>query len=416
MSTFRHTPNDIIYFDSDSMPLSFFLTQEATYALPAGMTEQRYISGVSYKASDNIKEVSYAIPNATIAGYITNKTTYVANYAAYVAAQTLPQTLAAAKLYQISLLSTYRESLRDLGIILSGIIYQASQLYYARWKNEHDYALRASALLGSYYLADILGAPVSMGSVAQLTGIIDDIDEYYWILQQNYDAHVTAINLLGTIGAVLAYDYTTGWPITPYSGTRTFYAPYSATINATFCGGTGTGTAFGGAAIASGYLDLAHADARYVSYDGTSNVDSAQVGFESVVIKPNYSGTPASDQVFISIAKANADSTNLIQITHKITTGQLNVTIKDSSDVSIVSINFGVWAPTAGTDYKIAFHWDLTVGANVLRINDVQFGTTNTATGTRSTAVDLLRVGSGYNSGAAETSNFKVKLLDVSST
>jgi hypothetical protein len=217
MSTFRHTPDNIIYFDSDSMPLSFFLTQEAAYALPAGMIEQRYISGTSYIASDGTTEVRYSIPNSTIAGYITNKATYVAAYAAYVAAAALPQTVSAAKEYQIGLLTNYMNTLQDNGVIVSGTTYQSSTNYYGRWKNEHDYALRTSSLLNSYYLVNLAGGEVTIASVSDLTNIINKIDEFYWELQRVYDDHVTAINILTTISSILTYDYTTGWPVTPYN-------------------------------------------------------------------------------------------------------------------------------------------------------------------------------------------------------
>jgi hypothetical protein len=416
MSTFRHTPDNIIYFDNDSMPLSFFLTQEAAYVLPSDMIEQRYnsVTGV-YAASDGITEQYYTYPNTTIAGYITNKATYVAAYAAYVAAQALPQTLADAKTYQIRLLDIYRDSISDNGVTYSGITYQSAVNYYNRWKNEHDYALRNSALLGSYYLNDISGHEIVMPTVAMLTNIIDDMDEFFWALQQVRDNHKDAINALGTIGAVLAYDYTTNWPITPYDTGLTLYASYATSINADFAGGTATGTATGGAAIASGWLDLAHSDARYVSYDGTSNVDNQQTGSITFTVKPNYSGTPVADKVFVSIAKANADSTNLIQLTHKITTGHLWLYIKDQADSAIASIDLGLWAPTSGTSYKISIHYDITAGDNWVKIDDVQLGTTDTSTGTRSSAIDLLRIGSGYDSGSAELSNFSIKLLYVSS-
>lgn len=415
MSTFRHTPDDIIFFDTDYMPLSFFLTQEAAYALPSGMIEQRYNSAGIYVASNGTTEKYYTVPDATIAGYISNKATYVANYAAYVAAAALPQTLSAAKIYQISLLSAYLETIRDNGVTVGGTTYQSSSIYYNRWKNEHDYAVRNSALLGSYYIHDISGNEVVVPSVAALTGIMDDIDEFYWVLQGIYDDHVVAINALGTIGAVLAYDYTTGWPTTPYDTGLTFYASYASSIDADYAGGTATGTAFGGAAISGAYLDLAHGDARYVSYDGTSNVDNQQIGTILIeAFKPNYSGTPISTQVIFSIAKADADSTNLIQLSHLITTGHLQLDIKDQADASITSIDLGAWSPTSGTDYKIVVHYDITAGNTFVLINDVQLGATDTATGTRSALIDLLRIGSGYNSGAAETSNFKTKLLHVS--
>jgi hypothetical protein len=263
---------------------------------------------------------------------------------------------------------------------------------------------------------DIINQEVSM-DIAALNEFVDEIDEFYWEAKQIYDDHVDAINALGTITNVLAYDYTTGWSaiIIPFDNGLTLNASYASSIDATYSGGTATGTAFGSAAIAATYLDLAHNDARYVSYDGTSNVDNQQTGSIIFTFKPAYTGAPVADKVFFSISKANADSTNLIQLTHKITTGNLVLTIKDQADAAIATITFGAWSPVSGTNYKISVHYDLTVGATWLKIDDVQLGTTDTNTGTRSADIDLLRIGSGYNAAAAEVSNFSIKNLYISS-
>lgn len=416
MGNFIHAKDDNITIiddlgNSSVYPLSWWITQEPTYELPDGASAQHYRQSEEHAYVDaDGGAIFLEIPWADGDTYIANKATYDAAW--------LPASmnLAQAKIYQISLMQQYAEAIRADGVTYSGITYKSAASYYNRWKNEHDYALRNSALLTSHYLKDISGNEIVMPSVAALTGIIDDTDEFYWLIQQQIDNHEDAINAIDTtVADVLAYDYTTGWPITPYDTGLTFYASCASSINADYAGGTATGTATGGAAISGGYLDLAHDDARYVSYDGTSNVDNQQVGSILIeALKPNYPGTPASDQVIFSIAKADADSTNLIQLTHKATTGNLQLDIKDSSDVSIASITFGAWSPASGTDYKLSVHYDITAGNTWLKIDDTQLGTADTSTGTRDANIGLLRIGSGYNSGAAETSNFKIKLVHIS--
>jgi len=425
MGYFIHSPDDNINISGLVVPLSWFITQESLYTLSAPYVSREYFQANYPETGDSAKHVLFtrygqdsgSVPYIDGDNYISNKLAYEAAYNAYLAAQELPQTLEGAKTYQINLAATYfGEIVKTAGVVYAGIIFNSAPDLYARWKNEHDYALRNSVLLTGHYLKDIFNNEITLLSVAQLTEIIDLMDEFFWAAQQVYDNHVDAINALGTIGAVLAYDYTTNWSVTPYDKGLTFFASYATSIDADYAGGAATGTATGGAAVLNGYLDLAHGDTRYVSYDGTSNVDSAQVGTIYLEkFKPNYSGTPATDQVIFSIAKADADSTNLIELAHKATTGNLESTIKDSSDVLIATINFGVWSPVSGTDYFILAHYDITTGDTYIKINGVQFGSTDTSTGTRDANIDLLRIGSGYNSGSPVASNFSIGRLHVSS-
>ena len=416
MGYFIHTADSLINVDGLVVPLAWFITQEAAYTLPSGYVSREYHQSAQHVLYSTTGQADGGSPWTDGDAYIANKATYQAAYTAYLAAQALPQTLADAKTYQINLMRAYALTIQDNGVTVGGITYKSSAIYYDRWKNEHDYAVRNSALLTSYYLTDISGNQVLMPSVAVLTGIIDNVDKFNWNMQQVIDFHEIGINAINTtIADVLAYDYTTHWATTPYDAGLSFYASYASSINADYAGGSVAGTAFGGAAIAGAYLDLAHNDARYVSYDGTSNVDAQQVGTVLIeAFKPNYSGTPASTQVIFSIAKANANSTNLIKLSHLITTGHLQLVIKDQADSAIATIDLGAWVPVSGTDYKITVHYDITAGDSWVLIDDVQIGTTNASTGTRSALIDLLRVGSGYNSGAAETSNFKIKKIHVS--
>jgi hypothetical protein len=239
------------------------------------------------------------------------------------------------------------------------------------------------------------------------------VSQLYYYCIQVYNQHYQNIYALTTIPDVEAYNYTTGYPTLSFELNTTFQASYASIINLDFGLGLLTGTPIGGAAISGGYLDLAHDDARYVDYSAVNNADEQQVGTIQLTVKPNYSGDPTSDQTFISISKADEDSTNLIQLTHKNTTGNLELTIKDDADSAIVSGSLGVWSPTSGTDYVFRINFDITTGSSSVFIDGVQFGSTNIGTGVRDTNIGLLRVGNNYDSTAPSNSNMKIKNLSI---
>ena len=84
------------------------------------------------------------------------------------------------------------------------------------------------------------------------------------------------------------------------------WATYTNSIDLS-CGPVGsvlTGTGVGGAAISGNRLDLAHNDVRYVTYDANLNADMQDVGAIKFKVTPNYSGSPDSNQYFVSISES----------------------------------------------------------------------------------------------------------------
>lgn len=194
-------------------------------------------------------------------------------------------------------------------------------------------------------------------------------------------------------------------------------ARYISNINLDYslAGGSLTGTPTGAVIINNGKLDLTGGAAyKYVDYVATNNAASLQVGCMRVRITPNYSGTPATNQLFIRVAQANASSNNVCGFFHA-NTGQINLRIFNSSGASIITATLGLWAPVAGTTYEFEFNWDITTGATRLFIDGVQFGATQTATGTRSGAVALLRIGESQTI-ASNFANFSVEDVFIFST
>ena len=190
-------------------------------------------------------------------------------------------------------------------------------------------------------------------------------------------------------------------------------ATYTTDVNLDWGDGTLTGTATGGAAVAGGKLDLKYGDLRYVDYAATGNAASQQTGCIRAKITPNYSGSPATNQVFILITKASGDGTNGLIFFHK-TTGDVSLVCNDSTGTPIFNVDLGSWSPTASTEYEFEYNYDITGGASRLFIDGTQFGGTQTATGTRDSSIALLRVGT--STGGTLTSNFEVDELIVFDT
>ena len=185
----------------------------------------------------------------------------------------------------------------------------------------------------------------------------------------------------------------------------TFFAGYGTDINGNWGGGTLTGSATGGAAVADGKLDLAHGDVRYVDYDADLNADSQQVGCVRFVVIPNYSGSPSGDRTFFFACKADGDADNTVFMRHK-TTGAIMILVYDQTGATIINYDTPTWSPVAGTSYEIELNWDITTGATRVFVDGTQLGTTQTGTGTRSADIAHLRIGSNLN--GSDVSDFKI--------
>jgi len=196
----------------------------------------------------------------------------------------------------------------------------------------------------------------------------------------------------------------------------TCYATYTTDINLNAGGGVLTGTASGGAMASGGYLDLKTGGVKYVDYAGLNNADNLiQTGCIRFILKPNYSGSPAAIRNFIVISEASEDASNLVNIYHKSSDGNIKVVMNNQTTGTIMTEDLGVWNPTAGTDYEFELNFAIdTVGGGTtairLFIDGTQFGATKTGViGTRSSAIGLIRVGT--NVGTGDTSNHSIKDL-----
>jgi hypothetical protein len=193
----------------------------------------------------------------------------------------------------------------------------------------------------------------------------------------------------------------------------TFYASYTNNINGNWGEGVLTGTAFGGAGVSGGKLDLKGGTAKYVDYSPIANADSQQTGTIRLRLIPNYSGAPSTTQVFTTILISTGSTTvNLIDIIH-LTNTLISARVYDQTGTKIVEIT-NTWLPNLGQTYEIEFNYDITGGASRLFIDGNQIGATDVGTGIRSSSIGLFRIGN--NSTAVVTANFEIDDIIIYST
>jgi hypothetical protein len=307
----------------------------------------------------------------------------------------------------------------DVNVLYSGNIFPSDNEITGLPAGKHllafgDLIAYFGDLPAGFYMMDnsYPATPVTL-TKDDFKAISASISELYYACIQNYNQHYQNIYALLTVPDVEAYNYTTGYPTLPYALYTTFQVSYSAIINADYAIGSLVGAPVGSAVITNGYLNLSFDDGSYADYSAVDNADEQQIGTIQFTVKPNYDGSPTSGQTFISISKADEDSTNLIQLTHKNTTGNLELTIKDDTDSTIVSGSLGTWVPVSGTDYIFRVHFDITAGSNSVFIDGVQFGSTNIGTGVRDSSIGLFRAGNNYDSTAPSNSNMKIKNLSI---
>ncbi len=185
----------------------------------------------------------------------------------------------------------------------------------------------------------------------------------------------------------------------------TFGANYNTNINGNWGDGTLTGMAVGGAAVVSGKLDLKGDTLKYVDYNAVNNADSQQTGAVKFKYTPNYSGAPSASRAPFTISQAAGSGNNRVQISH-LSSGQLRLVLSDSVGATILQADLLNWMPTLGVEYEFEINYDITAGATRVFLDGAQIGTTQPGTGTRSSSIGLLRIGSNHT--AAQNAQFEI--------
>ena len=189
-------------------------------------------------------------------------------------------------------------------------------------------------------------------------------------------------------------------------GDMTFYANYNSDIHGTWGEGGLTGTPYNNPGITNNKLNLSGGAIIYVDYGANLNADSQQVGAVRFKIIPDYTGIGNKHGMF-SISKEHNSVVNMISLVqwHN---GQLKVYMFDSLGSEITSQLLSVWSPTAGQEYEFELNWDLNNEETRLFIDGVQHGSTITTTGTRSSDIGLLRVGSTWHASSSFPPDCKI--------
>lgn len=156
-------------------------------------------------------------------------------------------------------------------------------------------------------------------------------------------------------------------------GTGNMYANFASSINANWARGSGTATAFNGAAVSAGKLDLSGATDKYITLVGTSNSTGSQAGAVRFRVTPLYSGNPATPQVFYTETKAFGDNSNSIVIFHYIE-GSMYVRMASSTGTIVIECNLGTWVPVSGTEYEFELNFNIDTGVFHLFIDGDAFG------------------------------------------
>lgn len=221
--TFRHSVTDgWIFIDNNTgveskYPYAWWITQEAAYTYPSGATYLQYTEGgtqsVNYYCKNNSVFALPEDPWLAGNGYIAKQAVYDAAYAAYIGT---PTTLAAAKAQKIAELYAQMEEIRAGQVIFGANTYESGFLHYRRLKEELSYSTYLTDVPVGYYVNDINDVQVAF-TLANLQTLVGGIEKLYYLCYLQYDVHKAAINALGTINDVVAYDVTTGWPTVPFT-------------------------------------------------------------------------------------------------------------------------------------------------------------------------------------------------------
>ena len=160
---------------------------------------------------------------------------------------------------------------------------------------------------------------------------------------------------------------------------ETLFVSYHASIDGWRGDGVLTGTAFGGASISGGKLDLKGNTIQYVRYESALNVPISSVGTYSVEYIPNYTGLPATER-YVFAHTEGVGLNNVIEINQR-TDGRIWSYIYDSSGVSIaVMVSANVFPATAGVPIHIELDLNL-AGTTRLFVNGaLEASTANTGT------------------------------------
>lgn len=210
-SKFNHHPDGFITIsdgvDTLQITLAEFLTYEPAYTLPSPYVGRQYIPAVKhvyYKADGSA--VGASLPYTAGDGYIADLATYINEH------DNPTKTLSEAKADKILALNSLAQTKKQGGINLFSTVMPTFGL---NAQAIISYQLATATPVG-FYLRDVNDVNVPL-TLAQLLTYNDGIVELHQLCDVNRDDLEDDINALASVGAVDAFDITTGWPTIPYT-------------------------------------------------------------------------------------------------------------------------------------------------------------------------------------------------------
>lgn len=213
MGTFRHHPDGHIHIDELYMPLSFFQTQEPLYNLSAPWIERYYDQPNLHILRNKETQEGGILPYTDGDSYIAKKAIYAAAYEAYINPE---PTLEEAKIIKISELSGYASNKKSGKVIYSSNTYLSIKNFLERIMHEYEKFARVGSLPGGYYILDETDIEISFTLLSDVEDLIDRIIELHYECDKIEDNHRKNINALLSVESTQSYDFTGGWPTTPY--------------------------------------------------------------------------------------------------------------------------------------------------------------------------------------------------------
>ena len=208
-SYFLHA-NDTVTISNGSdtlqMTLDEFVGYEPGYVLDMPYISRYYIPTVKDELHTENAQFGGPVPWTEGDGYIASLMTYINQH------NNPPRTLSAAKISKYASIDSMSQFTKGGNVLLFSTTMPSLPL--------DSNALISYQNLGNtpmgFYLLDISNAQVTL-SLTQLNTYNNGIAQLYLLCNQNADALKSAVSALSSVGAVDAYDITTGWPTIPYT-------------------------------------------------------------------------------------------------------------------------------------------------------------------------------------------------------
>lgn len=196
--------------------------------------------------------------------------------------------------------------------------------------------------------------------------------------------------------------------------TEIFFAGYNADINGNRGIGSLPGVGTGAPGVSAGRLDLKGPSVKYVDYNVNNLNSLTQTGTIRFRVVLNYNNAPASDRTFFVIVDS-ASNDNNIKLTHK-SDGNINLQLSNSDGSIIIDNDFGIFNAVQGTEIEIELNFNLNdisggEGLIGLYIDGVLFGDRLRDILTRTTTIDLFRIGS--NAAGSDQSDFEISFFQI---